>query len=166
MREFIFLGLGQLLPPFQRAHRLRYLFLKLAGLNITGRPIIRNGFTVAPYGRGKNISIGEQVFINSNCRIAAGKPVAIKKDVLIGPNVSFETTSHSLNYTPNLGRETSSHPIYIHQGVWIGAGVIICGGVTIGEGAVIAAGAIVNSDVPAYSLYGGVPAKFIRSLKD
>jgi len=33
--------------------------------------------------------------------------------------------------------------------------------VTIGDGAVIAAGALVKSDVPAYAIYGGIPAKEI-----
>lgn len=32
----------------------------------------------------------------------------------------------------------------------------------IGDGAVVAAGAVVVTDIPPYSIYGGVPAKFIR----
>lgn len=46
--------------------------------------------------------------------------------------------------------------------VWIGAGSIVLDGVTIGDGAIIAAGAVVISDVPAYAIVGGVPAKIIR----
>ena len=33
--------------------------------------------------------------------------------------------------------------------------------ITIGDGAVIAAGAVVNSNVPKYSVSGGVPSKTI-----
>lgn len=51
--------------------------------------------------------------------------------------------------------------------VWIGTGVIILGGVTIGEGAIIQAGSVVVSDVPAYAIAGGHPAKvFAHRDKD
>jgi acetyltransferase-like isoleucine patch superfamily enzyme len=52
--------------------------------------------------------------------------------------------------------------ITLGNDVWVGAMVFIRNGVTIGDGAIIAAGAVVVSDVPAYAIYGGVPAKLIR----
>lgn len=46
--------------------------------------------------------------------------------------------------------------------VWIGQGAQIKAGVVIGPGAIVAAGAVVTSNVPAYSVVGGVPAKVIK----
>lgn len=54
---------------------------------------------------------------------------------------------------------------YVHKdivmgdNVWLGSRVIVLGGVTIGEGAIIQAGSCVVSDIPAYAIAGGHPAK-------
>ena len=47
--------------------------------------------------------------------------------------------------------------------VWIGANVKILGGVTIKTGSIVAAGAVVNTDTFENSIFGGVPAKFIKN---
>lgn len=46
--------------------------------------------------------------------------------------------------------------------VWIGYNALIMPGVKIGNGAIIASGAVVVSDVPAYGVVGGNPAKLIK----
>ena len=45
---------------------------------------------------------------------------------------------------------------------WIGADSVILKNVHVGQGAIVAAGAVVKSDVPPYSIVGGVPAKVIK----
>ncbi|GGI90754.1 acetyltransferase [Saccharopolyspora subtropica] len=46
--------------------------------------------------------------------------------------------------------------------VWIGRDATIMPGVRIGDGAIIATGAVVTSDVPAYGIAAGNPARVIR----
>ena len=55
-------------------------------------------------------------------------------------------------------------PIVIGNDVWIGANAVILPGVTIGNHSVVAAGAVVTKDVPANTMVGGVPAKFIKNI--
>ena len=50
--------------------------------------------------------------------------------------------------------------------VWIGYESVIMPGVKIGDGAIIAAKSIVVSDVPAYTIVGGNPAKTIKQRFD
>lgn len=50
----------------------------------------------------------------------------------------------------------------IGDDVWIGYDATIMPGVKVGSGAVIASKSVVTSDVPAYSVVGGNPAKVIK----
>ncbi len=50
----------------------------------------------------------------------------------------------------------------IGHDTWIGHGAQVKPAVTVGDGAVIASGAIVTTDVPAYAIVAGVPARVLR----
>jgi acetyltransferase-like isoleucine patch superfamily enzyme len=54
--------------------------------------------------------------------------------------------------------------IKLHDNVWIGFDTCILPGVTIGEGSVVGARSLVVSDVPAYTVVAGNPARAIRDL--
>lgn len=56
-------------------------------------------------------------------------------------------------------------PVLIEEKAVIGAGSIILPGVIVGKYSIVAAGSVVTSDVPAYSLVAGVPAKFKKRLQ-
>lgn len=57
---------------------------------------------------------------------------------------------------------TGKQRVTIGNDVWIGAQVFIRNGVTIGDGAIIGASSTVLSDVPAFTISVGTPAKQIR----
>lgn len=50
----------------------------------------------------------------------------------------------------------------IGNDVWIGFDALIMPGVKIGNGAIISSRSVVTSDVPAYTIVGGNPAKIIK----
>jgi len=115
---------------------------------------------------GKTISIGSDTFINMNVVMLDGAPITIGNNVLIGPSVQLYTPSHSLDHLSRRKWETYCLPITIEDDVWIGGNSVINQGVTIGARSVIAANSVVNSDVPPDCLYGGTPAKLIRTLEN
>lgn len=133
---------------------------------ITGRQV-DNSFSLFPpfyTDCGKNLKIGKNVFFNSGVKIQDQGGVTIEDGTLIGHNVVLATLDHSLN--PNNRGNLIPAPIHIGKNVWIGANVTICKGVVIGDGAVIAAGAVVITDVPANTVYGGVPAREIKKIQE
>lgn len=111
---------------------------------------------------GKNITVGDHVFINSGCRFQDQGGIYIGDEALIGHNVVLATLDHDIS--PDRRHILHPAPIRIGKRVWIGAGAVITKGVTIGDQAVIAAGAVVTRDVPRDVIAGGVPAKVIREI--
>jgi acetyltransferase-like isoleucine patch superfamily enzyme len=113
---------------------------------------------------GKNLRIGRNVFFNSGVKIQDQGGVVIEDGALIGHNVVIATINHGMN--PTHRADICLSPVRIGKNVWIGANATICPGVSIGDGAVIAAGAVVTGDVPKNTVYGGVPAKFIKEITE
>lgn len=111
---------------------------------------------------GKNIRIGQRVFINSGCKFQDQGGITIGDDVLIGHNCVIATLNHVMN--PERRADMTAAPVHIQDKVWIGANVTILQGVTIGEGAIVAAGAVVNKDVAPRTVVGGLPAKVIKQI--
>jgi acetyltransferase-like isoleucine patch superfamily enzyme len=111
---------------------------------------------------GKNIHIGENVFINACCHFQDHGGVTLGDGCQIGHNVVFATLNHGLE--PENRRFTYPAPIVLGRNVWVGSNATILQGVTIGDNSVVAAGAVVTKDVPADTIVGGVPARVIKHI--
>ena len=112
---------------------------------------------------GKNIAVGENVFINACCHFQDHGGVTLGDGCQIGHNVVFATLNHGL--LPEDRGTTYPAPIVLGKNVWVGSNATILQGVTIGDNAVVAAGAVVTKDVPADTIVGGVPARFIKCIQ-
>jgi len=120
------------------------------------------------FRQGERIEIGSYCLINHNNVLQGGKAmgkIIIGDYVQTGANVMMFAFNHAteLNNIPMIKQDYYDGNIIIEDDVWIGAGSIILAGVTIGRGAVIAAGSVVSKNVDEYCIYGGVPAKKIKS---
>jgi len=98
--------------------------------------------------------IGDNVKIQNNVSIYEG--VTLEDDVFCGPSCVF---TNVLNPRSHVSRKHDYRPTLVKRGASIGANATIVCGTTLGEYAFIGAGAVVTSDVPAYGLMLGVPAR-------
>lgn len=121
-------------------------------------------FLMTGYSRiSRDLRTEEYVYVGPGGEICPG--VSIGRYSMFGPRVQVLGNDHVYTTvgTPII---FSGRPVFaatsIGRDVWVGANVIIRAGVTIGDGAVIGAGAVVVCDVPPFTVFGGVPAHFLR----
>lgn len=98
----------------------------------------------------ENLVIGANSDVGAFTYINAKHGVVIEEEVQIG--------SHCAIYSDNTIDGTSGR-VVIKKGAKIGSHTIILPGVTIGEGAKIGAHSLIKSDIPAKTVYAGIPAK-------
>ncbi len=113
---------------------------------------------------GKNIHLGNDVFINSNCYFMDGADITFGDNIFVGPYTGFYTANHPLDYKRRNAGLEKALPIKVGDNCWFGANVSVMPGVTIGSGCVIAAGSVVTKDIPDNSLVAGVPAKIMKTI--
>ena len=158
-------------PDGPLGHKLRWSYwrrnARLAGAGNMARmaDIVHPSLTSI----GANFVCGEYSVVNSSDSLG----IFIGNNVMLGPRVYMRSANH--NFTnislpinkqghsfakiPHNGKDYS---IVIEDDVWIGANCIILSGVRIGKGSVIGAGSVVTSEIPAFSIAAGSPAKVIK----
>lgn len=137
---------------------IKLFFLHLAHLPMPARgwrPLVYKWGGVRVQSPTKTF-IGEGVVIDTN----------YPEDIIIEEGVTLTTrciiVSHFVEIDNNELRHYSRGNVVIKRYAYIGANTVICKPVTIGEGAVIGASSVVTKDVPAYEIWAGNPARFIK----
>ena len=112
----------------------------------------------------ENLVLGRNVSIHSFSYIDCAGLVKIGSDVSIAHSSSILSSEHNYDDAriPIKDQGVSFEKTVISDNVWIGAGSRILAGSFIGSGSILAAGAVLNGSIPENSIFGGVPARFIK----
>ncbi len=142
-----------------------------SGIRIGNNVTLREGTIIDCTGvineLGEGLVIGDDVGFSHGCFIQVRGPVHIGSKVLFGPGVYVFSENHRADRTdiPISEQGTIRKGIIIEDGAWVGARSLILDGVRVGRNSIIAAGSVVTKDIPECEIWGGIPAKFIRSRK-
>lgn len=119
---------------------------------------------------GEGVYIGEYVHIASFCHVNIGGGLTVMHRgsalgsgtrIISGSNVHGHGISCSA-IDPSAKFRRSS--VVIGENAVVFAGSTILPGVKLGKNSVVAAGAVVRESVPAYEIWGGVPARKIGEI--
>lgn len=116
---------------------------------------------------GQNVFVGNKVTVGDNVRIqnnvSVYDNVELEDDVFCGPSMVF---TNVVNPRSTVDRKNEYLDTVVRRGATLGANCTIVCGVEIGVSAFVAAGAVITSDVPAYALVAGVPARQIGWMSE
>lgn len=115
---------------------------------------------------GKNITIGNNVYINFGCVILDCGQVSIGNNTLIGPNVGIFSGNHAADAVERTAGGLIPKPVAIGDRVWICGNVSIVPGVRIGDESVIGAGSVVTHDIPSGVIAAGNPCRVLRKITE
>lgn len=152
-----------MLPRFRICDALKSLFLRTVyGAKVGKRVVYYRGVWIFT---GRNLEVGDDVDFARNVLITSDGGVKVGDRTLVGYGAMIISRNHRIPVGGSriFGAGHVPAPVEIGKDAWIGACAVILPGSSVGEGAVVAAGSVVTRDIPAFEIWGGAPARFIRS---
>jgi acetyltransferase-like isoleucine patch superfamily enzyme len=108
----------------------------------------------------------DRVDIGHNVVFVVNREIIIEEDVNVASGVRFmDSDAHPRDTAERIAdlppRPEEIKPVRVGRYAWIGQNAFILKGVTIGEGAVIGVNSVVVTDIPAYCVAMGNPARVV-----
>lgn len=117
---------------------------------------------------GLGVHIGAGVHVSSFChlnigggRLHVGDYVALTSGVKIHTGSNSAAGQSMSSSAPSSMQVIERGEVTIGDFAFVGSGAQILMGVTVGEYAVVGAGAVVTKDVPAWTVWMGIPARMV-----
>jgi putative colanic acid biosynthesis acetyltransferase WcaF len=138
-------------------HRWRALLLRLFGARLARNVRVHGSARIwyPPY-----LVTEENTLIGRGAIIYCIAPVRLGRGVVISQGAHLCTGSHDID---DASFQLTARPITVGANAWVAAEAFVGPGVLIGEGAVLGARGVAFSDLAAWTVYAGNPARPIRA---
>jgi putative colanic acid biosynthesis acetyltransferase WcaF len=154
---WFFFGLPILRSSLLPSSKIRVWILRLFGAEIGRGVVIRPG-TRVKYPWLLRISdsawLGEDCWIDNLCQVQIGESACISQGAYLC------TGNHDWS-APDFALRTGR--ITLGDMAWVGAKAIVCPGAQLEDGAIATAGSVITTRLPAWTIWSGNPAVFIRN---
>ena len=114
---------------------------------------------------GKDCSVWFNAVLRGDVNsIRIGDRVNIQDGTVL--HTLYEKSTVEIGNDVSIGHNVTLHGACVHDNALIGMGSTLLDHAVVGEGAIVAAGALVlaNTVIEPHTLWGGVPAKFIKKV--
>lgn len=138
--------------PFVIISSLKVALLKIFGAKIGKGVVIKPAVNIKyPWKLqiGEHSWIGEEVWIDNLSEVYIGNNVTVSQGALLLTG-SHDHTRVTFNFI--------SYPIYLEDGVWIGARAAVFGGVTCRSHSILGINSVAEKDLNPYTINKGNPA--------
>lgn len=122
--------------------------------------------TVLEISETSKLTIGDYFTLSYGAIISCQYSITIGNYVMIGEYASIRDTTHIYKNAeiPFSRQQDEASEIVIGNNVWIGRNCLLLPGTVVENNVIIAAHSVVKGRLESNSLYGGVPARFIKKL--
>jgi putative colanic acid biosynthesis acetyltransferase WcaF len=135
---------------------IKVALLRIFGAQVGSGVVIKPAVNIKYPWRlkiGNHVWIGEQVWIDNLENVEIGHHVCISQGaMLLCGNHNYKKSSFDLM----VGK------IILEEGAWIGAQTVVCPGVVCKTHSILTVGSVATSELEAYTIYQGNPAKAIK----
>jgi acetyltransferase-like isoleucine patch superfamily enzyme len=119
------------------------------------------------YGDPDRLHISPTAVVNNALFNLSSGEITVGEYAFFGHNVSVLTGTHDwtkFGAARQVAVPESGRDVVIEEGVWVSSNAIVVAPCRIGANAVVGVGSLVLSDVEAYTVVAGNPARVLRTI--
>jgi len=139
--------------------------LGIAGVTIGAGTCIGDGSWLNVCNPEARMTIGRTVLIGRYSMLSTAGTFEIGDFTILAPRVFVSDADHVVSdiYQPILQQgATEGREIVVEENCWLGINTVITGNLRVERCSIVAANSVVRSDVPAFSIVAGAPARLVK----
>ncbi len=119
------------------------------------------------FGDPERLTVASTAVVNNAVFNTVSGDITVGSWVMLAHGVYLASGEHDITKFNGERQVTAPYhgwDITIEEGAWLATNVTVLGPCRIGKHAVVAAGSLLRRDVPAYTVFAGIPARQVAAV--